>query len=1262
MSNQPILDTTKLDPNASAAEMSGEPIKGSKTCPLNVNKIQLLPLRYALVENLQPEANILNKAKSVPEQAPLLTQITSHPVGIRFMRYGWLYVYKYNTDGPSILGFKIQASRIVQGTKIDQEGNKTDYEPALIIDKTEDIQIRVCFCEEEWTTSKAKQVIANEAQRKLLMYPIVVGNLSCDFQSANILTKEQAPKNIADVAENHITQPNCYHDEENTPYVWIDQRTDFTPHDQLGKLNQQLTNNEGKQGHYAYIVVPDPIGMMLDLAAEQDKIIHWRQAWGEKSQSKGNNEFLYTMAHYIQGLLSINDTSANKYATDTDQWLTKLTPEQRQSIYDYINASNQNERTDRDRMPNKAYSYTFGYLLSNVRSNQSIATDQQIFQEEIGLGLEREKQNKDLEYTMIEKLGGVDKYHKEYRKKIEDLKEQHYIENYGSFVLGKQGTIDVVNKGALDQFLDQNDAYIKKWSEQLDKITQDRILLFTKYFHNATWYFDGDSDDQILSLQKIEAACVIGMVRNQAAIDTLKAFFNEYPYYLLPGYHIISYNTEVVQMGSKFKQLLNDTASFIKVLKTGHVEDDVDIAQVFPKNYWRKMLNFGSNSPVATNSELASFRHVIEDVYNTAALTSLNEVIEENIQRIPEKIQNRIKNKSDKISALFEDLEKVDFGGRAALFASVKAQGLLFVENDPIKQHTLQIEFGRIYNQLKDLKHLSDFIDEQSAKLDEKITNLKGSSADRYEGLEREQINKNIGLAKRKLMLGAIQLNKDCFTLSDKFSPVDNDQMPFTLKSTDASRRIDYKQIAKFEKDFKGKVGFMRMAAINFDSLMGSAWLPATLTYFQGKGMVEAAAQALKTRSMQDIFIFSGALAGTYSSFQSTLQAMYTTMVQNAITKITTQAEVATGAKIGGSRLATKLGKFSLITGSLAQYAGFYSSLMNIYQHNGEWLDAMGKGDAKLSTAAAGVMITNYGSQAYGTIAAGYTTVSVVKMRRRLQLLRGLYEAEKITNLANATSRAWAVRGIAFNSRLALLAKPTVILALLQFGAEYAYNRYNINDTLRWVKHSVWGIDDQGWDEKQHYQQMSKTISEPVMVYLGEQTEILYDPPNTKSQAYRYLHLVLKGQTYATFNKHSVQWEAGWVPEWKKETAAFYTGDAIPEPELTELLKKNATVVGHDPLIIQLKLPFNKTEGYKWPMSTKRARSLVLRLWYTPDDAKEQLGEAVKYTFSVDLPIDEVTLNAPKVITVTKDNRFYKYFKGQYKTEFTQADDQNKLI
>ena len=71
-----------MRPNPNHIDFSRSDAKsGLGVCPLRNAKVQLLPLRYGLVERLDPAAEL-----AMPYQP------TSRPLGIRLVRDGWLYV------------------------------------------------------------------------------------------------------------------------------------------------------------------------------------------------------------------------------------------------------------------------------------------------------------------------------------------------------------------------------------------------------------------------------------------------------------------------------------------------------------------------------------------------------------------------------------------------------------------------------------------------------------------------------------------------------------------------------------------------------------------------------------------------------------------------------------------------------------------------------------------------------------------------------------------------------------------------------------------------------------------------------------------------------------------------------------------------------------------------------------------------------------------------------------------------------------------
>ncbi|MFP3517367.1 toxin VasX [Pseudomonas sp. SIMBA_077] len=81
-------------------------------CPLRKTKVQLLPLRYGLVERLDPAAALVMPYQPV-----------SRPLGIRLLRDGWLYVID-NTSG-YLHEYRVQNGEITQfvwqGAEVNQD-------------------------------------------------------------------------------------------------------------------------------------------------------------------------------------------------------------------------------------------------------------------------------------------------------------------------------------------------------------------------------------------------------------------------------------------------------------------------------------------------------------------------------------------------------------------------------------------------------------------------------------------------------------------------------------------------------------------------------------------------------------------------------------------------------------------------------------------------------------------------------------------------------------------------------------------------------------------------------------------------------------------------------------------------------------------------------------------------------------------------------------------------------------------------------------
>ncbi|OBX35997.1 hypothetical protein A8U91_00333 [Halomonas elongata] len=131
------------DASLAAYEMSCRDSEEGATCPLLAGKVQLLPLRYGLVEELEPGV-------STPYS------LAARPLGIRLLRNGYLYVLDGETQQLDEYEFR-DFGDTISGGKLEYETDRTLY---------------VCFSEVQWTATKRAQVVESEEDRDAFMQAV----------------------------------------------------------------------------------------------------------------------------------------------------------------------------------------------------------------------------------------------------------------------------------------------------------------------------------------------------------------------------------------------------------------------------------------------------------------------------------------------------------------------------------------------------------------------------------------------------------------------------------------------------------------------------------------------------------------------------------------------------------------------------------------------------------------------------------------------------------------------------------------------------------------------------------------------------------------------------------------------------------------------------------------------------------------------------------------------------------------------------------
>jgi len=263
-------------------------------CPLRKAKVQLLPLRYGLVERLDPAAEL---AMPYP--------LASRPLGIRLLRDGWLYVID-NSSG-YLHEYRVQNGEVTQfvwqGAEINQDQRQgMDTQKALLFSRL--ATLHIAYSEVQWTAYKCSKMIGSRDERDHFMQVVDLSEADCVKGGQHLLTAVQAKQWLAEVSETSSSEVSSegMHSQETQDYAWEDQPLFKKTH--MAAVKRQML--AAYEHDHMYLVFNDTLGVMRDLAQEQDTVVGWIDEWVAKEKQ----ELKYLVGSYIETLMVLNDLSA----------------------------------------------------------------------------------------------------------------------------------------------------------------------------------------------------------------------------------------------------------------------------------------------------------------------------------------------------------------------------------------------------------------------------------------------------------------------------------------------------------------------------------------------------------------------------------------------------------------------------------------------------------------------------------------------------------------------------------------------------------------------------------------------------------------------------------------------------------------------------------------------------------------------------------------------------------------------------------------
>jgi len=258
-------------------------------CPLTKTEIQLIPVRYALVE--QPPTHV---AVASAHRA----SIGYRPVGIRLLEEGG-YLYLIHSGRPDIIyAYRLGADGAA--TKLEQQAlssaaGKPEFvyhesESAIVVKRAGTIQ--VLYSRAKLSAKLQGQLLRSAPLRQRLMQTCTVGAFDCLAGARHLLPPDQLEAELADV------HPQQSPRAEGDAWCWLQQAP-------AAKLVDVLTSQilPAYQQDAAILQLEDPIGLMTELASAYQALLIQEETW----MAEGSNRADYFAATQLLALLTLTD-------------------------------------------------------------------------------------------------------------------------------------------------------------------------------------------------------------------------------------------------------------------------------------------------------------------------------------------------------------------------------------------------------------------------------------------------------------------------------------------------------------------------------------------------------------------------------------------------------------------------------------------------------------------------------------------------------------------------------------------------------------------------------------------------------------------------------------------------------------------------------------------------------------------------------------------------------------------------------------------
>lgn len=991
-------------------------------CPLNKPTMQLVPLRYGLVDNLA-----LDPAKELL----MAHHLSSRPLGVRLPRDGWLYVIDTVTGVLSEYRLLngVLTDLLFQGTHVTEDERQSSAGQAHLIVSRHN-PLYVSYAEVQWTAKKCHQVLDSPGEREHFMQAVHPAMSNCQTGGAHLLTPQMTEEWLAEVAtefveyhQQHLA-PNAslaehaayterqrvlaqVPEHERQPYTWEEPKR--FAHMFMGKLVTCVA--PGYHYDTLYLVLDDTLGVLRDLANYQDQVAGWVTDWANGGAQKGYNERDYLLGCYIESLTWLAESDVQAFMDDIDDPagralladLNHLPEPEREitakALHAYINRGGlMTPSTDNTPTPADLQA------LRQAVQDDAFAAD--FFpgsgQEPVGLSAVEDVDRRyyTREHFRVAPAAFVDTHFQTLialgKRRSSDLSNILHGAR-----LGQRGVNDLIDRQAMDSEMHAHRTGLERWNSLLDHITADRVgLVSSGAFHKAAWYFDAQHSLQTGHAFALEYACLKDICRSDDACTQLLAYAERKPQFSRPLYYTLPLSEQTslwVQYAFLFASgmaVLNNLPEQIARLDTLErgrlpILDDLpdstrNVAQA-AQNAWTPALNRG------LDTLLASF----EGIAKGQAMPDLDQLL----RSLPQALILRI------VQAAKTEGATLRFASRAEL--------------DSLRET------------------LSEVLEQRERLLTLKQARQQSNRVNGHHSAKSQALLQDIHSVRWQLDLGEARL-------AASISPITElpDEQARLYGSTPGRAGLTVifapegrQQVARLMRTFKE--GVSRAPASN---VLGDG---AALLLFvaQAVNLVQIVKEFITLERDERIWggVINAALATGAAGF-SAVQGIFDTALITQAAKLTTDLR-----KNSLSRLHVSMGKLHLGLGFGTYLSGLIIAFASLYTNQHKWAEAVRNGNREAQIGAT-LLVSSSGGLAFSN-AYGLSNS-----------FRAAYNIMMATKGA-AREAAWVVSGVRLSTVFYRFSLAGGLFTLLELGSTWLYNRFNTSAHDQWVQSTPWGLE-----------------------------------------------------------------------------------------------------------------------------------------------------------------------------------------------------------